>query len=277
MFTIKRFYFLVTLLINLKCYGVKKSNFGKKNFFYSLSTQQNIQTVNQVENILPFDEIDSQTIKDVLFIEASGLFSKLYYKEKYMQNSNPDADPIDHYCQVGWQKGCNPNVWFNTKEVQKILGETNKNPFVTYIFSNCKLNIYDTERINTIKCEVINLIKDWPYALYFFPKKTTYWSLPLDIEEKKPYLLLNLNMKSQDQVALYKGKGASNHYIESSFLYANKWLFENNHLYFLLDESVVIDFFLLIFNQTNENISYLGRFLRSFGSPGYYLLIRKKI
>ena len=48
--------------------------------------------------------------------DVQAFFDAEYYRTRYADIfSNPQIDPLRHYCSVGWKQGRDPTNWFSTK------------------------------------------------------------------------------------------------------------------------------------------------------------------
>jgi FMN phosphatase YigB (HAD superfamily) len=70
------------------------------------------------------------------FIELSGAFDKIYYRQQLKKLGNKKADPIPHYLQEGWKVGLDPHPCFNTAFYLESNADVKKigfNPFLHFV------------------------------------------------------------------------------------------------------------------------------------------------
>ena len=96
------------------------------------SLQQIIQPALVADRILPSLRLNDE----VEAIEKSGLFDANYYLAMYPDIQPPPADPVRHYCELGWREGRNPSDDFDTLgylQVYSDIRNAGLNPFWHYV------------------------------------------------------------------------------------------------------------------------------------------------
>jgi ADP-heptose:LPS heptosyltransferase/GT2 family glycosyltransferase len=79
----------------------------------------------------------SITEEATAIVSVQAFFDAAYYRARYADiSSNPQIDPLRHYCSVGWKQGRDPTNWFSTKrylDSHPEVAAAGVNPFVHYV------------------------------------------------------------------------------------------------------------------------------------------------
>ncbi len=68
--------------------------------------------------------------------DIAGLFDPAYYVANCGADFPPDADPLEHYCTIGWRDGCDPSRRFSTMRylaANEDVSRSGSNPLLHYI------------------------------------------------------------------------------------------------------------------------------------------------
>lgn len=80
--------------------------------------------------------MEKRLAAQVEFIKSIGAFDEPYYLTQFDENSQPDGDLLQHYCETGFREAKNPSIWFNTSFYLDHHEDVNKvgiNPFFHYL------------------------------------------------------------------------------------------------------------------------------------------------
>ncbi|WP_172798470.1 glycosyltransferase [Pseudomonas alabamensis] len=99
-------------------------------------------------------------------ISKSGLFDKEYYYKTYVDVANSGINPIEHYCNHGWQEHRNPSPNFNSHYYlgkNQDVAQAGVNPFVHWI----KYGRHEGRKANIIEIDTtLNIERHTPTLLF---------------------------------------------------------------------------------------------------------------